>query len=100
MSIEEKLLPVTIRTISIDGKRLTKSFLEQLPYEEPIPNSKPIGWVKNIFEKDASFIFVGSGGKYTKETIVLWVPDDENVLKKCYRSLEQVKRNNIEQIFI
>ena len=88
MKIEEKVLPVTVRTINIDGKRMTKSFLQQIQRENPTPGSKPIGRVFNV------------GCKHSEPAIVLWISENENMLKKCYRTLEHVKSMNIEQIFI
>ena len=62
MNVEEKLLPVTIRTINVDGKRLSKSFVKQIPlgrfwfYKTPDSGKLYAPW-KPIEDEEDDFRF-------------------------------------------
>jgi len=87
LEIAEEILPVTVHTIKVGTKRLTKSFIDQISHEDPNHNDDyPIGWINFV--------------QYRRhqQAVVLWIPHDKKTLKKCYRSLKQVQ--NLKQIFI
>jgi len=87
MVIEEIILPVRIRTITINGKRLTKSIISQFIYEKPITWDEILGYVNVHLDKNQS----------ENEVILIWITQDDE-LRKFY--FDKKDADAWEQIYI